>query len=65
MSTPQVALNTPLTVEQAADIHRTAGQWVKAGLSTRRCDRPRAEAAVRHTYRSAGLDEPRLIVWMD
>ena len=38
---------------------------MQAGLSTQRCDRPRAEAAVRTAYRTAGLDEPPLIVWMD
>ncbi|SPM42064.1 hypothetical protein MNAB215_4282 [Mycobacterium numidiamassiliense] len=38
---------------------------MSAGLSTRRCDKPRAEASVRTAYRTAGLDEPQLIVWMD
>jgi hypothetical protein len=54
-----------LTVEQIAHIRQVADGWVQAGLSTRRCDRPRAEALVRSAYRSAGLDEPRHIVWMD
>jgi hypothetical protein len=54
-----------LTVEQIAHIREVADQWVRAGLSTQRCDRPRAEASVRSAYRSAGLNEPQLIVWMD
>ena len=54
-----------LTVEQIARIRETADRWVQAGLSTQRCDRPRAEASVRAAYRSAGLDEPTHIVWMD
>jgi hypothetical protein len=54
-----------LTVEQIAHIREVADQWTQAGLSTQRCDRPRAEDTVRSAYRSAGLNEPRLIVWMD
>jgi hypothetical protein len=54
-----------LTVEQIARIREVADQWVRAGLSTQRCDRSRAEDSVRFAYRSAGLDEPRHVVWMD
>ncbi|HET7074252.1 MAG TPA: hypothetical protein VFI55_09275 [Mycobacterium sp.] len=54
-----------LTVEQLAHIREVADRWVNAGLSTQRCDRPRAEASVRSAYHTAGLDEPQLIVWMD
>jgi hypothetical protein len=54
-----------LTVEQIAHIREVADRWMQAGLSTQRCDRPRAEAGVRSAYRSAGLDEPRHFVWMD
>jgi hypothetical protein len=54
-----------LTVEQIARIRQVADEWVRAGLSTERCNRPRAEASVRSAYRSAGLDEPQHIVWMD
>jgi Domain of unknown function (DUF6745) len=65
MGTPQVALDTPLTDAQVADIRVVANEWMQAGLSTQRCDRPRAEAAVRTAYRTAGLNEPQLVVWMD
>jgi hypothetical protein len=54
-----------LTAEQIGRVRDVADRWVQAGLSTRRCDRPRAEALVRSAYRSAGLDEPQHIVWMD
>jgi hypothetical protein len=54
-----------LTVEQIAHIREVADQWMQAGLSTQRCDRPCAEANVRSAYRTAGLDEPRHFVWMD
>jgi hypothetical protein len=54
-----------LTVEQTAHIREVADQWVRAGVSTQRCDRPRAEETVRAAYRRAGLNEPQLIVWMD
>ena len=65
MGTPQVALNTPLTGAQIADVRAVADEWMQAGLSTRRCDRRRAEATVCTAYRTAGLNEPQLIVWMD
>jgi hypothetical protein len=38
---------------------------IRVGLSTNRCDRPAAEAAVRRAYTSAGLSEPPLMIWMD
>jgi hypothetical protein len=31
-----------LTVEQTADIREVADQWMRAGVSTQRCDRPSA-----------------------
>ena len=36
-----------------------------AGLSTKRADRAAAEAAVRDVYRTAGIAEPRIVIWMD
>ncbi|MFI0349699.1 DUF6745 domain-containing protein [Actinomadura sp. 9N407] len=40
-------------------------KWRRAGLSTDRCDRPRAEAAVAAAYEACGLPEPETVVWMD
>jgi hypothetical protein len=65
MATPQFALNEPLTDAQMAQVRAVAEGWVQSGLSTQRCDRARAEEAVRQVYRTAGLEEPRQIVWMD
>ncbi|MER6161506.1 hypothetical protein ABT147_39300 [Streptomyces sp. NPDC001868] len=40
-------------------------RWLRAGLSTERCDRPAAEAAVAARYRAHGLPAPETVVWMD
>ncbi|MEV1065414.1 hypothetical protein [Streptomyces sp. NPDC050263] len=39
--------------------------WLRAGLSTERCDRPAAEAAVAEVYRVHGMPAPDTVVWMD
>src|SRR5687768_1280644 len=39
--------------------------WLRASRSTQRCDRPVAEAAVRHAHRVAGLAPPDPVLWMD
>jgi hypothetical protein len=39
--------------------------WIARLLSTEPADRPRAEAAVRDLYRSAGFDTPRHLIWFD
>ncbi|MGW0943453.1 hypothetical protein ACWD4O_13010 [Streptomyces sp. NPDC002623] len=47
---------------------RTAAEsdrWLRAGLSTERCDRPAAEAAVAEVYRVHGMPAPETVVWMD
>ncbi|MEU3616697.1 hypothetical protein ABZ725_31000 [Streptomyces sp. NPDC006872] len=47
---------------------RIAGEsdrWLRAGLSTERCDRPAAEAAVAEVYRVHGMPAPETVVWMD
>ena len=62
---PQVQLGNPLTADQVAEVRRTGDEWFDIGLSTERCGRPAAEAAVRSAYRAAGLEEPHLVVWMD
>lgn len=54
-----------LTPDQIAPISDVQDEWMRVGLSTQRCDRPAAEAAVRAAYRAAGLAEPPLMVWMD
>jgi hypothetical protein len=62
---PQVQLDKPLTADQIAEVRRIGDEWFDIGLSTERCDRPAAEAAVRAAYRAAKIEEPRLVVWME
>jgi hypothetical protein len=61
--TPQVSLGNPLTETQIAEVRKVRDDWMQIGLSTDRCDRAAAGAAVSAAYRSAGLPEP-LVVWM-
>jgi len=63
--TEHVRLGQPLTAEQLAAVKRVGDEWHSAGMSTQRCDRARAEDAVRAVYRAAGIDAPKLIIWMD
>ncbi|MFD8221472.1 hypothetical protein ACFV2U_49465 [Streptomyces sp. NPDC059697] len=54
-----------LTAEVEARVPAGADRWLRAGLSTEPCDRPRAEASVAAVYRAHGLAIPRTVVWMD
>ena len=54
-----------LTEADLARIHAVRDESMRVGLSTDRCDRPKAEAAVRAAYVAAGLPEPELAIWMD
>jgi hypothetical protein len=54
-----------LLPEHLAAVDRVRDESTAAALSTERCDRPAAEAAVREAYRTAGLAPPELVVWMD
>jgi len=56
---------TKLTPAQLARIPEVRDQWLATGLSTERADRPRAEAGVRLAYEAAGLEPPKIIVWLD
>ena len=52
-----------LTPEQIARFPEFRERWTKIGLCTDPADRPRAEAAIHESYRAAGLQPPRKIVW--
>ena len=52
-----------LTPEQTARMAEFRDKWISIGLSTEPAQREQAEAAIRQIYRSAGLNEPRKIVW--
>jgi hypothetical protein len=54
-----------VTDDQMAAVHADRDQWMRTALSTDRCDRPAAEAAVRAAYRAAGLADPSRVIWMD
>jgi hypothetical protein len=54
-----------LTEEDLARVSAVREHWMRVGLSTERCDRPKAEAAIAAAYRAAGVDPPQLAVWMD
>ena len=53
-----------LTDQQIADPAAVRDEWMRVAMSTERCDRPAAEAAVAALYAAAGFPEPRCI-WMD
>jgi hypothetical protein len=52
-----------LTPEQEARLPAIRDKWIGIGLSTRRADRPRAEAAVRLAYHRAGLSDAVRTIW--
>lgn len=53
-----------LTAEHEARFQEWVDRWVAVGLSTEPTDFERAEEAVRHCYRVAKLDAPRVILRM-
>ncbi|MCK0517907.1 DUF4816 domain-containing protein [Williamsia sp. DF01-3] len=57
-------LNT-LAPEQAALLPQIRDQWIRDGLSTEPANRAAAEAGVRKAYEAAGLEPPRLVIWLD
>jgi len=54
-----------LTDEHLALIAAQRDRWMTEGLSTRRADRPVAEAAVARAYVAAGLTPPESFIWAD
>ena len=60
-----VTLGRPLTDAQLSHVTAIRDHWMQVGLSTERCDRPKAERLVKSAYRAAGLDEPPIVVWTD
>lgn len=60
-----MAYNGELTPEQVEGVRQEEAHWVEVALSTDRCDRDAGTAAVRQAYQTAGLDEPRAVLWTD
>ncbi|MGE3267134.1 MAG: DUF6745 domain-containing protein [Chloroflexota bacterium] len=53
-----------LTAEQERYLPEFREQWLRRGLATGACDRPKAEAAIRQLYRVGGRAEPEIILWL-
>lgn len=53
-----------LTPEQEAAMPAFRDQWIDYGLSTAPADRARVEKGIRDCYRLAGLEQPKVIVWV-
>ena len=54
-----------LTAEQTALMPVIRDEWLHYGLCTARADRATAVAGVAAAYREAGLEPPRIVVWLD
>ena len=54
-----------LPPEREAQLPAIRDEWIRIGLSTERAGRPAAEAGVDAAYRAAGLEPPRIKVWLD
>ena len=53
-----------LSPEQEALIPVVRDEWLAHGLSTQPADRGAAEEGVRAAYREAGLEPPRVMLWL-
>ena len=56
---------TALTTDQATLLPAIRDEWMAVGLSTIPADRVAAEEGVKLAYRAAGLDPPRIIIWLN
>jgi len=54
-----------LTTEQTARIPEFRDRWLRHGLSTSATDRKEAERGVNLAYQAAGLEPPKLKIWLD
>ena len=54
-----------LTPDQEARMDEWRQRWLRIGLSTEPADREQAVQGVRAAYARAGLDPPRIIIWLD
>jgi hypothetical protein len=59
----QMMEKLPLEVETALPAIRD--EWLRVGLSTEPAGRGTAMDGVREAYRTAGLAEPKLVIWLD
>ena len=54
-----------LTDEQTARLAEIRDEWIEIGLATGPADRQATEAAVAEAYRVAGLEPPKIFIWVD
>ena len=54
-----------LTKEQKEQLSVYKDKWLEIGLSTVPCDRKKAEDAARAAYKIAGLEEPKVFIWLN
>ena len=54
-----------LTPEQEARLPEIRDEWLNIGLSCEPTDREAAEAGVRLAYERAGLEPPKIVIWLD
>ena len=55
---------TELTPEQIAAMPEFRDKWLAAGLSTEPANRNAAEAGMAKAYKAAGLEPPKLFIWL-
>ena len=61
MTTKKIESLTPDQVSRLAEFRE---KWLRIGLATGPADRPAAEAAVKEAYKAAGMEPPRIVIWL-
>ena len=54
-----------LNEKQIEDLKAYRDKWINIGLDTKRANRQAAEQYAKDAYRVAGLDEPKMFIWVD
>lgn len=65
MTNPQPGRLASLTPEQQSKIPAFRQEWLDIGLSCEPANREAAVEAVNDAYRQAGLEPPKVVIWMD
>ena len=56
---------TKLNEEQIKRLATKRDEWLKIGLSTERADREQAQQGALEAYQAAGLQPPKVFIWLD
>jgi hypothetical protein len=54
-----------LTPAQEAQMVTVRDKWLQVGLKTEPANRTATEEGVRLAYKAAGLEEPKIVIWLD